>query len=112
MKLNNTVKCDLVSQWRRRTCYLLYRCGSCTLGCYRHRKVVLLAQVVVRDLVNNDVPVTLKCLLDVGLAGGQRISFGTILYDHKTNDSICRELQTKRILDKIGEYRWNWLRHF
>jgi len=76
MKRNNAVKCNLVSQWRRRTCSLLYLRGSCTLGCYRHRKVVLLAQVVVCNLVSNDVPVTLKCLLDVCVAGGQRLSFG------------------------------------
>jgi hypothetical protein len=37
---------------------------------------------------------------------------GYTLYDHKTNDSIRRELQTKSILDKIDEYRWNWLLHF
>jgi hypothetical protein len=30
-------------------------------------------------------------------------------YDHKTNDSIRRELQTDNILDKIDEYRRNWL---
>jgi hypothetical protein len=33
------------------------------------------------------------------------------LYDHKTNDSIRRELQTDNILDKIDEYRRNWLLH-
>lgn len=36
----------------------------------------MLAQVVVCNLVSNDVPVTLKCLLDVCVAGGQRLSFG------------------------------------
>jgi hypothetical protein len=36
---------------------------------------------------------------------------GYTLYDHKTNDSICRELQTEYILDKIDEYRLNWLLH-
>jgi hypothetical protein len=36
---------------------------------------------------------------------------GYTLYDHKTNDFISRELQTKSILDKIDEYRWNWLLH-
>jgi hypothetical protein len=30
---------------------------------------------------------------------------GYALYDHKTNDSIRRELQTDNILDKIDEYR-------
>jgi hypothetical protein len=34
---------------------------------------------------------------------------GYTLYDHKTNDSIRRELQTKSILDKIDEHRWNWV---
>jgi len=34
---------------------------------------------------------------------------GYTLYDHKTKDSICRELQTDCILDKIDEYRRNWL---
>jgi hypothetical protein len=34
---------------------------------------------------------------------------GYALYDHKTNDSIRRELQTECILDKIDEYRRNWL---
>jgi hypothetical protein len=29
--------------------------------------------------------------------------------DHKTNDSTRRELQTESILDKIDEYRRNWL---
>jgi hypothetical protein len=33
------------------------------------------------------------------------------LYDRKTNDSIRRELQISRILDKIDEYRLNWLLH-
>jgi hypothetical protein len=33
------------------------------------------------------------------------------LYDHKTNDSLLHELQTECILDKINEYRRNWLLH-
>jgi hypothetical protein len=33
---------------------------------------------------------------------------GYTLYDHKTNDSVRRELQTECILDKIDEYRLNW----
>jgi len=33
------------------------------------------------------------------------------LRDHKTNDSIRRELQTECILEKIDEYRRNWLLH-
>jgi hypothetical protein len=33
------------------------------------------------------------------------------LYDHKTNDSVRRELQAECILDKIDEYRRNWLLH-
>jgi hypothetical protein len=36
---------------------------------------------------------------------------GYALYDHKINDSIRRELQTDCILDKIDEYRRNWLLH-
>jgi len=36
---------------------------------------------------------------------------GYTLYDHKTNDSVRRELQTECILDKIEEYRCNWLLH-
>jgi hypothetical protein len=36
---------------------------------------------------------------------------GYTLYVHKTNDSIRRELQTECILDKIDEYRRNWLLH-
>jgi hypothetical protein len=36
---------------------------------------------------------------------------GYTLYDHKTNDSIRRELQTECILDKINEYRRNWFLH-
>ena len=32
-------------------------------------------------------------------------------YDYKTNKSIRRELQTDSILDKIDEYRRNWLAH-
>jgi predicted transcriptional regulator len=36
---------------------------------------------------------------------------GYTLHDHKTNDSIRRELQTEYILDKIDEYRRNWLLH-
>jgi hypothetical protein len=36
---------------------------------------------------------------------------GYALYDHKTNDSLRRELQTACILDKIDEYRRNWLLH-
>jgi len=36
---------------------------------------------------------------------------GYTLYDHKTNNSVRRELQTECILDKTDEYRWNWLLH-
>jgi hypothetical protein len=36
---------------------------------------------------------------------------GYTLYDHKTNDSVRRELQTECILDKIDKYRRNWLLH-
>jgi len=33
------------------------------------------------------------------------------LYDHKTNDYIRREIRITGTLDKIDEYRWNWLSH-
>jgi len=33
------------------------------------------------------------------------------LYDHKTNDYIRRELRITGILNKIDEYRQNWLSH-
>jgi hypothetical protein len=36
---------------------------------------------------------------------------GYTLYDHKTNDSVRRELQTECILDKIVEYKRKWLLH-
>ena len=36
---------------------------------------------------------------------------GYTLYDHKTNDYIRRELRVTGILDKIDEYRRNWLQH-
>jgi len=36
---------------------------------------------------------------------------GYTLYDHKTNEYIRRELRITGILDKIGEYRRNWLSH-
>jgi len=36
---------------------------------------------------------------------------GYTLYDHKTNDPVSRELQTECILDKIDEFRRNWLLH-
>jgi len=36
---------------------------------------------------------------------------GYSLYDHKTNDYIRRELRITDILDKIDEYRRNWLSH-
>ena len=36
---------------------------------------------------------------------------GYTLYDHKTNDYIGRELLITGILDKIDEYRPNWLSH-
>jgi len=36
---------------------------------------------------------------------------GHTLYDHKTNDYICRELRITGILDKIDECRRNWLSH-
>ena len=36
---------------------------------------------------------------------------GYTLYDHKTNDYIRRELQITGIVDKIDEYRRNWLAH-
>jgi len=34
---------------------------------------------------------------------------GYTLYDHKTNECIRRELQITGILDKIDEYRGNWI---
>jgi hypothetical protein len=36
---------------------------------------------------------------------------GYTLYDHKTNDSVRRELQTECILDRIDEYRGNCFLH-
>jgi hypothetical protein len=36
---------------------------------------------------------------------------GYTLYDHKTNVSVRRELQTECILDKIDRYRRYWLLH-
>ena len=36
---------------------------------------------------------------------------GYTLYDHKTKDYIRRELRITDILDKIDEYRRNWLSH-
>ena len=36
---------------------------------------------------------------------------GYTLYDHKTNDSVRRELKTECILDKIDENRRNWFLH-
>jgi len=36
---------------------------------------------------------------------------GYTLYDHKTNDYIRRELRITGILDKLVEYRLNWLSH-
>jgi hypothetical protein len=36
---------------------------------------------------------------------------GHTVNDHNTNDYIRRELQTECILDKIDEYRMNWLLH-
>ena len=36
---------------------------------------------------------------------------GYTLYDHKTNDYICRKLWITGILEKIDEYRRNWLSH-
>jgi len=36
---------------------------------------------------------------------------GYTLYDHKTNDYIRSELRITGILDKIDEYRQNWLLH-
>jgi hypothetical protein len=36
---------------------------------------------------------------------------GCTFYDHKANDSIRSELQITCILDKIDEYRLNWLMH-
>ena len=36
---------------------------------------------------------------------------GYTLYDHKTNDYIRRELRIVGIIEKIDEYRRNWLQH-
>jgi hypothetical protein len=36
---------------------------------------------------------------------------GYTLHSHKTKNSVRRELQTECILDKINEYRMNWLLH-
>jgi len=40
-----------------------------------------------------------------------RLLAGYSLHDHKTNDSLHRELQTECIVDKIDEYIRNWLLH-
>ena len=40
-----------------------------------------------------------------------RLLAGYTLYDHKSNDYIRRELRITGILDKIDEYRRNWLSH-
>ena len=40
-----------------------------------------------------------------------RLLAGYTLYNHKTNDYIRRELRITGILDKIDEYRRNWLLH-
>ena len=36
---------------------------------------------------------------------------GYTLYDHKTNNTIRQELRVTSILDRIDEYRKNWLLH-
>jgi len=36
---------------------------------------------------------------------------GYTLYDHKTNNSIRKELRITSVLDKIDEYRKKWLLH-
>ena len=36
---------------------------------------------------------------------------GYTLYGHKTNDYIRRELRIRGILEKLDEYRRNWLSH-
>jgi len=36
---------------------------------------------------------------------------GYTLYDHKANDYIRHELRITGILDKLDEYRRNWLSH-
>ena len=38
-----------------------------------------------------------------------RPQVGYTLYDHKTNEYIRRELRITGILDKIDEYRRNWI---
>jgi hypothetical protein len=40
-----------------------------------------------------------------------RLLAGNTFNDNTKNDSIRRELQTECILDKIDEYRRNWLLH-
>jgi len=41
----------------------------------------------------------------------QRPLAGYTLHDHKTNDYIRREIRITGTLDKIDEYRRNWLSH-
>jgi len=41
----------------------------------------------------------------------KKIVFVFCVYDHKTNEYIRRELRITGILDKIDEYRRNWLSH-
>jgi hypothetical protein len=36
---------------------------------------------------------------------------GYTLYDHETNDSVRRKIQTECILDEIDEYRRDWFLH-
>jgi hypothetical protein len=46
-----------------------------------------------------------RCRIEVAEMKLLRPLAGHTLHDHKTNNSICRELQTECILDKIDEYR-------
>ena len=54
------------------------------------------------------------CPFSVGMCSLSRRSTplaGYTLYDHKTNNSIRKELRITNILDKIDEYRKKWLLH-
>jgi hypothetical protein len=93
LQLVGTIKRTIFRKLRTETILKIYNtlvlpaflCGSekCTLAAIQRRRVEASEMKLLRPLA------------------------GFSLYDHKTNDSVRRELQTECILDKIDEYKRN-----
>ena len=97
MQLIGTIKGTIFKKVRRETILKIYNTLVLPTFLYRSEKWTLTA------LQRRRIEAAEMKLL--------RPLAGYTLYDHKTNDYVRRELRITGILDKIAEYRRNWLSH-